>query len=294
MAKTKIQWAKYVVEDNKKDEVYFEELDKDLYDSKYKKNLYCINGCKAKIKFTHRKDGTKFFSTWNNEGNLHKEDCEFHVRYNSKMARKKLIAKHEKNEVSDEHILNTIKNRIKNMKDKKKKEPFEDKDTKKIENSGEKEVSVPVEGDSGDGGTAKRVYIGSLDAEHITEAYVDTRKCVYGRIENIQFNTTENGESYAYFNLKNKYRKVSVHIPPAFYYKENNNLEKFKRFIKILQEKINGSENDFIFVGVGFIRNKKKKGLNLRIINKDHFLINETSHDSILNNRAINNINYSY
>lgn len=48
----KIEWAYYENGDDT-EEVYYEHLDKDLYESKYQEHLYCIsNECDAMIKFT--------------------------------------------------------------------------------------------------------------------------------------------------------------------------------------------------------------------------------------------------
>ncbi len=294
MATTKIRWANYVIDGEIKATIYFDELDTDLYESKYKGNLYCVNGCEARIKFTQRKNNTKFFSTWNKEGDLHSEECEFHVKYKNKIGRMKLIAKHEAVEVKTEHILNTIKNRINSMKGKKKPKKGESNGTNVIQNIGVKEVNVVNEEGGHTVNGNKNVYIGSLDAEYMTEAYVDLRKCVYGKIDNVQISDGNNEETYAYFNLVNKHFKVSVHIPPAFYYSENNNILNFKEFIKVLQDNINLNDKEYIFVGVGFIRHKKGEGLNLRILNKDHFVINETSYDKILRDREIKELDYTY
>jgi hypothetical protein len=50
-----------------------------------------------------------------------------------------------------------------------------------------------------------------------------------------------------------------------------------------------------IFVGVGFIKPKKNgKGMNLVILDKSHFMINETSYDSIRLNGVIKEDIYNY
>lgn len=48
--------------------IHCEDLDKNDYETKYKGHLTCIKGCKARIKYTERKNNVKFFSTWNKEG----------------------------------------------------------------------------------------------------------------------------------------------------------------------------------------------------------------------------------
>ena len=53
--------------------IHCEDLDKNDYETKYKGHLTCIKGCKARIKYTERKNNVKFFSTWNKEGDLHDE-----------------------------------------------------------------------------------------------------------------------------------------------------------------------------------------------------------------------------
>lgn len=294
MANTKISWATCLNDDSSKEPIYFEHLDSDLYNSKYRGKLYCINTCKAKIKFTQRKDNSKFFSTWNKEGSLHNEDCPYHVEYQGKMGRKKLKERYESQAVDVEHIKRTIRNRINNLKGIDKIIELKNKGTNLIENIGEKEIAVAIEGESIGEVTSKRVYIGSLDAEHMTDAYIDTRKCVYGKIDNVQLNVSKNNEVYVYFNLKNTVYNVSVYIPPAFYHADNN-VQKLNEFAELLMKKISNKreKDEFVFVGVGFIKRKKGKGINVEILNKEHFVINETSYDRILSTRNIEQQSYT-
>lgn len=281
---TKIERAIYKSHEDSKDEiVFYKSIDTDLYNEKYKGKLTCINGCEARIKFTQRKNDIKFFSTWNKEGELHKEDCQYHVEYKGKLGRKKLKAVYEKAEVDTNHIKGTIKRKIADFK--KLNEQGDEKSNKlttlNVINSGEKEVAVGVDSMTSEGSGKKRVYIGSLDAELLDPSYVATRKCVFGKINNVHIGTSDSDEKYAYLNFDNTRHNVSVYFPPAFYKTENNALNKFEKFIEILDKAIQ-SETECQFIGVGFIEYKKKEGINLQILDKDYFVVNENEYDSIL------------
>ena len=107
MAK-KILFAKAKVDEEERN-IYCNDLDKEDYDSKYKGHLTCINGCKARVKFTQRKNNIKFFSTWNKEGKLHNKDCPYFVEYKGVKGRQKLNAYYKSIELDDDTIFNRIK-----------------------------------------------------------------------------------------------------------------------------------------------------------------------------------------
>ena len=280
---TKIESAIFTREDDNEDIIFYESLDTDLYEEKYKNKLTCVNGCVARIKFTQRKNGIKFFSTWNREGTLHDEKCQYHVNYKNKMGRKKLKALNEDVEVDTDHIKATIRRKIKSLKELNKKGSIKEQrlTTIEVDNNGVIEVAVGVDGKSEAREKIKNVYIGSLDAEYLDPSYVETRKCVYGDIENVQIKEDKTHKKYAYLNLKNTRHDVSVYFPEAFYAKENNDISKFESFIEVLKGSI--EKNSLCqFIGVGFIKYKKKSGINIVILDKDHFVVNEKNYDELL------------
>lgn len=57
--KKKILFAKAKI-DEKERNIYCNDLDKADYDSRYKGNLTCINGCRAKVKFTQKRTTINF------------------------------------------------------------------------------------------------------------------------------------------------------------------------------------------------------------------------------------------
>jgi len=286
---TKIESAIFKLDEQSKDEIiFYGSLDTDLYEEKYKGKLTCINGCKARIKFTQKKNSEKFFSTWNKEGTLHEESCQYYVKYKGKLGREKLKAFYQDVEVDTEHIKDTIRRKIANLK--KLNEQGDEKPnnltTLGILESGGREVVVGIDGENAGEVSEKRIYIGSLDAELLDPSYVSTRKCVFGYINNVQIRESKSREKYAYLNLHNTRHNVSVYFPPAFYSTENNSLSKFEEFISVLESVIENGEK-YQFIGVGFIEYKKKEGINIRILDKDHFVINELEYDLILGRRGV-------
>lgn len=287
MPKTKIEWAKYSNEEGNEN-VFCEDIDKTLYDEKYKGHLSCINGCSARIKFTARRDGSKFFSTWNKEGNLHdKEYCPLNVKYKGKIGRKRIKDIYEQADISDEHIKGTINRKIQALKDKDNKdvEDATGKSTLKIEDAGEMKVAATT--DSGRTGDAqqKRVYINSLEAKILTPDYIDMRLCIYGKISNPQICSNDSGAKYAYLNLDNTKYNVSAYLPEAFY-AEQGNSAKLEQFISILENLIDNGE-ELVLIAVGMIKRKKGGGLEVVIEKPEHLVINEDTYDKILVNEAV-------
>ena len=280
---TKIENAIFFNTETDEDEViYYQSLDTDLYIEKYKGKLTCFNGCKARIKFTQRKNNTKFFSTWNKEGDLHEKECQYHVDYKGKMGRQKLKALFEEEELDSDRIMQTVKRKLKELKelnDTGEKKPSK-LTTLEIDNVGEGDVIISKDGDASEIITTKRLYIGSLDAQYLDPSYISTRKCIFGIVNNVQVRENDSNEKYAYINLNNTMHNVSVYLPPAFYKTENNDIDRLDKFIKSV-EKIT-EKDEILFVGVGFIESKKNSGLNIRILDKDHFLINEKTYDDIV------------
>ncbi|NFB56751.1 hypothetical protein EXM89_16660 [Clostridium botulinum] len=302
MSKDKIEWAIYTNPESKeKDEVFYNDLNREEYESKYKGNLTCINECEARIKFTHKKNNNKFFSTWNGEGARHREDCPFHVEYRGKIGRNKLKAFYGKREINENDINNTLLNKIKGLR---RKYNGEDGNkinvgTKEVEENGE--ITVPVnnaEEETYDQGISNRTRrdhnIMSIDASHLTTSYIGTRKCVYGIASNAQIGT-RNRKDFGYINLKNRTHTVSIYFPEAFYSQENGiTLDDFKRFINILKKEINEKpERNVVIVCYGEIKRKEKKGVNINIINENHIYINDMSVRKILSEGKLREIDYS-
>ncbi|WP_236896345.1 hypothetical protein [Clostridium beijerinckii] len=295
MANVKMVWCLKNIND-KKQPVYIENMEKDTYEQEYKGKLTCIHGCDARIKFTERKNGIKFYSTWNNEGDKHSEDCEFHVKYKGKVGRKRLMSDEEKRQITEDQIKNAIERKIKNLKYK-----FievnggkDNQGTNSIENTGVERAKVSSgEGESQDL-NLKRENVTSIESSLVNSTYIDRRKCVYGDINNVQYDYSEGNELYGYLNLQNEHYKVSVYFPPAFYNNEDINEDELKRLLDILKEEINVKEKKAMVVCFGKITFKKKKHneFNINVINPLHIKINEMSIKEILITKSIKEINY--
>ena len=300
MRKEKIEHALYENESGKKVRVYYNDLDGDSYSSQYKNHMTCINGCKARIKFTQRKDNNKFFSTWNREGNKHNNDCQYNVIYRGKIGRKNLKAFYESQIISDEHIEDSLMRKIKRLK-----RNYDDIElpkvklsTLQVENIGEGIVKVDIDSN----GTIKKEngrnpYIMSINAQYVDPSYIGTRKCVFGYIRNVKIGINKNGTRYAYLNLISGKYNISVCLAEAFYsneYLSDDSL--FEKYISILEEEIDDSNASkrYIVVCYGYIDKKieNNKGINVYIINPKHIFINDMSFNQVLNELKIKQIDY--
>lgn len=156
-------------------------MDKNDYETKYKGKLTCIKGCKARIKFTERKNDIKFFSTWNKEGYLHDKGCSYYVEYKGKMGRKKLHAYYEAIELDDNSILKRLQWKMQSILNVYKEDDIEDpkKGSREIEDLGRNQVSVDKKGDNGN--KSERIpNIKHEDANYITTDDIGHRKSVHG------------------------------------------------------------------------------------------------------------------
>lgn len=293
MSDTKIKWALYR-NDGTELRINRNDLDEDLYNQKYRGKLFCINGCEAKMKFTHRSDeDLKFFSTWNKEGLLHDVTCPYLIEYKGTLGRKKLEEAAKALPLSEDHIKRTIRNKFKSLKLKLQVENSGGKTTREINNIGQKENIVYADRGDISIDAQTRVRIGSLDANLMTHDYVNLRKCIFGRIKHA-FLGEYSSSRYIYLNLDCREVDFSVYLPEAFYSKENNNVYFFEQFYNRVNSMLN-LEKDLIFVGVGFIKEKNNKnGMTVHILDKDHFMINESSYDSIRLGNDTKGANYSY
>lgn len=293
MEDQKIAWAKYEVDDYEQN-IYYKDLDADLYNQKYRGKLTCINGCKAKIKFTQKLDDNKFFSTWNKEGSLHEIDCPYHIDYNNEIGRRKLAELYEAVSLTDEHIMNTLKYKFRSLKPKETDHGDDKKKTRTVINTGEDSFGKYIDNGEVSETAQGRIRIGTLDAKYMTMDYVNLRKCVYGIVKSTYLGNSVSGSKYLYINLYCKDTNLSVYFPEAFYSKTNNNVDLLDRFYSNLNEAIR-SGKQLIFAGVGFIKqNSSGKGLNVIILDKNHFMLNETSYDMIVSGSGIKDMEYIY
>ncbi|MCG7379166.1 hypothetical protein MH215_19300 [Paenibacillus sp. ACRSA] len=290
----KIQWAFY---DNGNDteEIYYENLNKKLYESKYQGHLYCISDeCDAMIKFTHRQDEVKFFSTWNGQGDLHDIECPYFLHEKGEVERKKILDQIESAPVTDEHILNTILNKSKNLKSKEKRKKENKRNTTKRRVQGE-QTSRTEKIDNGEinslGSSMIRIF--SLDSKHMTPDYVNYRKCVFGKIKHVYFNEAD---GYVYLNLDNAQYRVSIYLPQAFYADpEKTTKSALVTFVnKVKQELL--ALKELVIICVGMIRFKKgsSQDMNVHIISPSHLLINDMKYYEIITSNSINTNPYNY
>lgn len=159
------------------------DLDKIDYQSKYRGHLRCINGCKARIKFTQRKDNYKFFSTWNDDGNKHNKDCPYCVIYDSVIGRKKIVEYYEGMQVDDEHIENTLYKKAMSLMNKYNEIKIQTKNngSEHVQNVGSKNVLVYKNEEDGrkDSFPLERVRIQTKDASYLTLDDVERKLCIY-------------------------------------------------------------------------------------------------------------------
>lgn len=289
----KIEWA-YYQNGSETEEVFYETLDKDLYESKYQGHLYCISDeCNAMIKFTHRKNGLKFYSTWNGQGDQHDIDCPYFLQYKGEVERKRILDAIESAAVTDEHILNTILNKSKNLKFKDKvKIPKKKHKTRRTISGDQSDSTVVIDNGTIDDIGNSKIRIFSLDSKHITPDYVGYRKCIFGKIRHVYFNESD---GYAYINLENQHYPVSIYLPQAFYADPTKTTkEALKAFLNVIVQEIN-SNKDIIIICVGMIRYKgNNQGVNVHIINPTHLLINDTKYYEIITNNSIIDNPYQY
>ena len=181
----KILYAKACLE-NEEEIIFCQNMDKTDYDSKYKGHMKCVNGCKARVKFTQRKDNTKFYSTWNKEGKLHGKWCPYYVEYTGLRGREKLNAYFKSVELDDDTIFRRIKRKFDDMHRKYSAEelPVPDKGSSDVENTGEDTVDTGVNSSSGEAST-NSLYIHHKDAKFITTDDLKSIISVYGVIDNV-------------------------------------------------------------------------------------------------------------
>lgn len=288
----RIIFAKYKDDENKSnDTIYCVNLEKNDYDTKYKGKLTCIKGCKARVKFTERKNGFKFFSTWNGEGELHDEGCPYSVQYRGKIGRKKLEAFYRAIDIDEDGIARRLRNKAISLK--KEYNADESKDpvvgSNKVENIGDGNIEVEVEGNSSGEEHKERKgspHINYEDASYITADDIGRTIAVYGVIDNVQFCEETSGKGYAYINFKTKFNTtLHVMFAEAFYSNEySRGEEEFRRYIEKVELIKNNSLREVTVIAYGEITKKKKreKGVNITVISPKRIFINELSYDEVL------------
>lgn len=284
-SKIKMEWCYYFNGENKR-KIYFKNISQEDYNVKYRGNLTCINGCKAKIKLTKRKNGDIFLSTWNKEGNKHKFDCPYFIEYKGERGRKKLLAEMEKIKPNDEYIKKSLQRKLSNLL----KEIEDDNSnlsknyTNEIINTGiENIVAKEVDKDGiEDRESIKRITY--IEAETINSSYDNMPKGIIGIVDNVQYELDENGDLvYGYINLKNKYNRTNVYFPESYYEGNEFKFNDLQKVLKIIKEKSQSENNDLLITCYGKVKLKEntKNDYNINIINPDHILINGMSINEI-------------
>lgn len=289
----KIEWAIYQ-DGSDTEEVYYENLDKDLYESKYQGHLFCISDeCNAMIKFTHRTDGKKFYSTWNGQGDLHDIDCPYYLQYKGEVERKKILEAIESASLTDEHIINTLLTKSKNLKSRVKlKIMNKNPKTRRIVTGDQTSTTSVIDNGEIDDIGSSMIRIFSLDSKHITPDYVGYRKCVFGRIKHVYFHE---GDGYAYINLENEQYPISVYLPQAFYADPTKTTkEALKAFLGTINQGLK-AQKELIIICVGMIRYKgNNQGINVHVISPVHLLVNDTKYYEVITKNTIIDNPYRY
>lgn len=285
MAK-KIMFAKSNVETDIKKEIYCGDLDKSDYETKYKGHLTCIKGCKARIKFTERKNDVKFFSTWNKEGHLHKEGCPYHVDYKGKIGRKKLSAYYEGIELSEETILRRLQMKMEGLLKQYSEEDIVDPEngSMQVDETGNGKAVVYEEDENGDRSEyASRIQY--EDAEYISTDDIGCRKSVYGFINNVQLEEDKYKRKFGYFNLATKHSTVNIAFPEAFYSNElSAGVDEFEVFISKVKKLVEKYPDQIMVIAYGDITKKKKdrNGVNVSVISPNRVLVNNKTYKQIV------------
>lgn len=281
---TKIKSAYYSNEQQniKNKEIKLEEISKEIYDEMYRGHLTCINECKARIKFTERKDGVKFYSTWNGDGNLHDLGCPYNVNYKGEKGRAKFKAFYKAIKIDDDTILRKLKNRFNKMR----KDIINPGDSKSELDSRMKYINNDEGEDrlvANENGVEqdKIPNIRYSNAEQVTTDDIGAIKAVWGIIDNVQLVENSTNDIYAYFNLRTENNKINIYFPEAFYKNEQvNSIEEFKLFINNVQEMVD--EKEIFVIAYGEIKKKKKLGLNVNVISPKRLIINGKTYYNIL------------
>ena len=286
--KLRMEWCWYTNNNGERKRLNVRNIEADDYEQIYRGRLTCIEGCEARIKFTQRKNGNKFLSTWNKEGNKHIEGiCPYHVDYKGAIGRKRLEEMQEKVQISDERIQESLKRKVKNylLEFSEDDIPKEKLSTNNIINNGTGNEYVKVDGGKSiDGVGDKKFRIRYMQAETINSSYENLYKGVIGIADNIQIGDLSKGEEWHYINLKNEYNRTSVYFPTAYYEGNKDRFNELEKVLKILKDKLEKDiDKKVIIACYGKIKLKKgaENDYNINIINPKHIIINGMSMNKI-------------
>ena len=264
--------------------IHCEDLDKNDYETKYKGYLTCIKGCKARIKYTERKNDVKFFSTWNKEGHLHDEGCPYHVDYKGKRGRAKLEAHYKGIQLDDDTILKRLKWKMERLLSIHSEDEIEhpQNGSLRVINTTESTVDVSVEDENGEK-NGKAPNLKHEDANFITKDDEGCMKSVFGVIDNVQLISEKSGATYAYFNLKTRHSIVNIYFPEAFYSNEDvHGVENFEIYINRVKKMVETGKEEIMAIAYGDIRVKKKIGVNIHVISPKRVLVNNKTYFDIM------------
>lgn len=151
---------------------------------------------------------------WNKDEDKYNQDCPFNAVYKGTVGRKKFEEISNSATLSNEHIMSTLRNKSRSLKNKDNEVeiPGGMLLTRKVVYEGGN--AAPVANDDGTIGsenTSGRIYINSIDAAFITPSYLDLRRCVFSKIKNVQIRDSE-GEKFAYLST-------------AFYFNEDTSIK---------------------------------------------------------------------
>ncbi|ASW42498.1 hypothetical protein [Clostridium isatidis] len=287
--KIRMEWC-YYFDGTKKKRLNVKNIEKEDYIVKYRGKLTCIEGCDARIKFTPKKNGKNFLSTWNKEGSKHKLNCPYHINYNNVVNRKKLIEEEKKVKPNDIQIQSSLKRKLKNLllEFNEADIPKEKLSTSEINNIGVgKAINKIVDKDGvSDKEASQRITY--MEAETINMAYNELWRGVIGNVDNVQTGLTD-GVFWGYINLKNQYNRTNIYFPEAYYEGNEFKANNLEKTLNIIKESCNGRENNIIITCYGEIKHKKntKNDYNINIINPMHILVNGMTMDEILNTGKI-------
>lgn len=282
--KVKIEAAYYHDNAGNKKPIEINEISKEEYEGKYKGHLTCINNCKARIRFTQKTNGTKFFSTWNNEGELHDLDCPYHVVYKGKNGRSKLKEYYQGIKIDDDIIARRLKDWISKFYAKQNDAYVEKSDkynTKTI--SEDKEANDMTFADENGSEQGRIPNLKYKNAQFVSDDDIECIEAIWGDIDNVQLVEDKSQSIYGYFNLKTKNKTINVYFPEAFYENEDvGSVEEFKTFIKKVNRMVTDNPEPVMVIAYGAIKKKRKMGLNINVISPKTIFVDGKSYYDIL------------
>ncbi|NFT07931.1 hypothetical protein FDF26_12825 [Clostridium botulinum] len=294
MPKAKMEWC-YYNHDGKMERINIKNIEKEDYETIYKGKLTCIEGCKARIKFTQRINDKKFLSTWNKEGEKHDpENCPYHINYKGVVGRKKLIEKQESINFSEEQVMESLKRKIRNLQIEFNSDdlPKNKTNTNKVQNIGEGQGISKVVDENGLNGTGKsRGRIRYIQAETINGVYHKHYRGVVGELNNIQYGYIDGG-FWAYVNLENRYNRTNIYFPESYYEGNEFRIEELKKVLDILKSVKDKNSEKIIIACYGQIKLKDgtQDDFNINVINPKHIIINGLTMNEIHNTGDIKSL----